>query len=166
MRDARVNVWANPSQLSVSVTSVTGPTIDLLADIDGDFSFGAGDYGYGLGVELMAYGVSIGNDADGFTLTWKWQYAPNNAGSPGTWVDGNVIGVMAYHQTNGWTKDGTLAGAALGLTRAKLKARAHPDSYRFARLVCTGGDLEGTVTVNTKAWVSDGTPSINDQRIY
>lgn len=166
MRDSRVTLWANPSELSATTTSVTGPTVDLLEDIDGDYVFGSGDYGYGLGAEVMAYSAVLGTDADGFTLTWKWQFAPNNAGVAGTWVDGPVIGVMAYDDVNGWTKDGLITGAALGLSRAKLKARGRAEGNRFARLVCTGGDLEGTVTVQTKAWVSDGSDFINSGLIY
>lgn len=156
MRDARVSVWTNPSIVSNSVNSVTGPTIDLLGSgYVGDHK--QGTELYGIGVEIIN-GAVTGADADGFLLIWKWQVAPDSSGSPGTWVDGMTIGTVAWDATKGWTKDGTLAGATLGLTRAKLQSRLRTAGNRFARLVVTGSDLsDNTASISLRAYLSDGT---------
>uniref|UniRef100_UPI002027BD9B hypothetical protein n=1 Tax=Caballeronia sp. ATUFL_F1_KS39 TaxID=2921766 RepID=UPI002027BD9B len=81
-----------------------------------------------------------------------------------------VIGVLAYDEVNGWTVDGTLTGAGLGgvlatgLTRAKLSTRLRTNAP-YCRLVCTPGDIEGTATVVTRAFLSDGTNTYLDNGV-
>lgn len=167
MRDSRVTVWTNPTSIAVGGTA-NGPDIQLTADYTGAY-VNAVNPGYGLGVELMAHTVDEGDDTDGFTLAFKWQVAPDNAGVAGTYVDWEPIGTIAYDitDTKGFTKDGTIAGADNGLSRSKIKARLKgvPNTYEWARIVVTSGDLEGTATVSVSGWLSDGTDSFNMQSL-
>lgn len=168
MRDSRVQVWTNPTTISAGGT-VNGPAIPLGQDYVGLHKFSVNP-DYGMGFEIMVYDVSPGNDTDGFTISFKFQVAPDSGGSPGSYVDWEPIGVIAYDITDskGFTKDGTIAGAALGLTRAKLKARLRgvPETYEWGRIVAVSGDLEGTATAKIKAWLTDGSDALNTQRIY
>lgn len=154
MRESRVNVWNTTSHAADGAT--TGPTIDLLDGYVGDYLYGTSLYGFP--VEIIMDSVSMGTDVDGITATWKWQFAPDDGtGSPGTWVDGPTIGVVAVASNGEFTKDGTLAGDKLvGLTRGKLQSRART-TKRFARLVCTIADLEGGATLRSRAFMTDGT---------
>lgn len=165
MRDSRVTVWTNPTTLTNGSPAVNGPDIDLEGDYTGDHLYGANP-SYGLGVEIIFKSVVLGTDADGFTVAAKWQVAPNNGGVAGAYVDWEPIGTVAYDEVNLWTKDGTLTGAALGLSRAKLKARLKGSPHRFARLVITATDLEGTGTVAVYAFVSDATDALNTGLTY
>lgn len=166
MRDSRITVLA-ATALTNGSASVNGTDIDLLGGYTGDH-LNAVNPEYGIGVELMVKSVTLGTDADGFTVAFKWQVAPDNAGVAGTYVDWEPIGVIAYDETNGFTKDGTLAGDALGLSRAKMKARLKgvPSVYAWARVVATATDLEGTGTCTVVGWPSDGSDSLNTQVIY
>lgn len=171
MRDSRVSVWTATTFTS-STAATNGPTIDLLGDYTWNGNFRHGTSLHGVGVEIMASSAAIGNDADGFTLTWKWQTAPSVAGVPGAWVDAGTIGVLAYDETNGWTVDGTLTGAGLGgtistgLTRAKLSTRLRTNAP-YARLVCTPASVGGTASVLTRAFISDGTnPYLDNGVVY
>lgn len=161
MRDSRVTAW-NTTTFVSGTAATAGPTIDLLDGYTWTGSYAEGTSLYGVGVEIIAGSVSLGSDTDGFTLTWKWQVSDDNS----TWVDGPTIGVIAYDDTNGFTKDGTLTGAALGLTRAKLSSRLRT-TKRYARLYCTPSDIESTATVTTNAYISDGShPFADSGRIY
>lgn len=165
MRDSRVILWTNPSPMSASITTVTGPTVDLLEGYNGSQVYGTSLYGFG--AEIMVYGVVVGTDADGGIVTFKWQVAPDNgSGAAGTFVDAETIGAIAYNAAGLFTIDGTVGGTAFPatLTRAKLKARLRT-AKRFCRLVATGTDLEGTVALNTKAWLSDGTIAFGDSGV-
>ena len=150
--------------MDTGTTTVTGPDINLLDGYTYNGSYREGTSLYGIGAEIMVSGVTLGNDADGVTWTWKWQVAPDSSGSAGTYVDAATIGVIAYDDTNFFTKDGTLTGAALGLTRAKLSSRLRT-TKPWARLVCTSADIEGTFTCTVKAWLSDGTHPFADSGV-
>lgn len=161
MRDPSVNVW-NTTTISAD-GATNGPTIDLLEDYVGDHQYGTSMYG--LPVEILADDIVAGTDADGWTLTWKWQVAADDgAGSPDTWIDHTQIGVIATDSDIAFTKDGTITGDALGLDRAKLQTRLRT-AKRFARLVCTAADVEGSSTVRTRAWLTDGTLCFADTAV-
>lgn len=167
MRESRVPVWTATTFVN-GTAATNGPTIDLLGDYTWVGGFRHGTSLHGVGVEIMASGAALGTDADGFTLTWKWQTSVDNS----TWVDAGQIGVLAFDEVNGWTVDGTLTGAGLGgvlatgLTRAKLSTRLRTHAP-YARLVCTPADIEGTGTVYTRAWLSDGTnPYLDNGVVY
>lgn len=165
MRDSRVDIF-NTTTLSTSTTSVNGPGINLLDGYTYNENYAEGTSLYGVGAEIIMTEATLGTDADGVTFTWKWQVAPDNSGVAGTYVDGPTIGVLAYDETNGWTKDGTLSGDPLGLARAKLSSRLRT-TKPWARLVCTSSDLEGTFSVVANAYLSDGThPFADSGRVY
>lgn len=168
MRDSRVPVWTQTTFVN-GTAATNGPTISLLGDYTWTGNFRHGTSLYGVGVEILVSGAVIGTDADGFTLTWKWQTSPDDS----TWTDAGTIGVIAYDETKGFTVDGTLTGAGLGgetiatgLTRAKMSSRLRTN-MPYARLVCTPSDIEGTGTVVTRAFLSDGThPYLDNAVIY
>lgn len=165
MRDSRIQIFV-PTTLDATTTSVSGPGINLLDGYTYNGTYFEGTTLYGFPFEVMGSSAVIGNDADGFTLTWKVQAAPDSSGSPGTYTDLATIGVMAYDETNGWTKDGTLTGSALGLTRAKMSGRV-VTTKPWVRLVCTSGSLTGTASVLVRAWIVDGAHPFPDSgRIY
>jgi len=154
MRDSRVIVW-NTTVHDSTTGTLNGPDINLLDGKvwNGETREGTGRYG--VRVVIIVNGVTLGTDADGFLSTWKWQVAPDASGVAGTYVDGPTIGTIAYDETNGFTKDGTLAGAALNLTRAKLQSTLRT-TMPWARLVQTPTDVEGTCVYTTQAYLSDG----------
>lgn len=165
MRDSRVTVF-NSTAMSTAVTTVTGPDINLLDGYTYTGSYAEGTSLYGIGVELMVSGVTLGTDADGVLFTFKWQVAPDSSGVAGTYVDDATIGVIAYDETNLFTRDGTLTGTALGLTRAKLSSRLRT-TKPWARIVCTSSDLEGTFVATVKGWLADGShPFADSGRVY
>lgn len=165
MRDSRIQIFV-PTTLDATTTSVNGPDINLLDGYTYNGGYAEGTTLYGFPFEVMGSSAVIGNDADGFTLTWKVQAAPDNSGVAGTYTDLATIGKMAYHQTNGWTKDGLTTGTALGLTRAKMSGRAIT-TKPWVRLVCTATSLTGTASVLVRAWIVDGAHPFPDSgRIY
>lgn len=165
MRDSRVTIF-NSTVMNTGTTTVTGPDINLLDGFTWNGSYAEGTGLYGVGAEVMVSDVTLGTDADGVLFTFKWQVAPDSSGVAGTYVDAATIGVIAYDETNGFTKDGTLAGAALGLTRAKLSSRLRTTKL-WARIACTSSDLEGTFVATVNGWLSDGThPFADSGRVY
>lgn len=148
MRDASVSVWT--TQTISSSTTTYGPTINLLEDYVGDHLYGTGPYG--LPVEIIADTISAGTEADGFTLTFSWQYSDDG----NTWIDSTHIGVIAVNDNDVFSKDGTVTGDDLGLTRAKLQTRGRT-AKQYARLKCVSADIEGSASVRVSAFLSTGT---------
>ena len=161
MRDARIPNLIPQTTMNATTTTVTGSPLNLLEGYVWNGNYRFGTTGGGLGVEIMASSGVIGNDADGFTIAFKWQTAPDVSGAPGTWTDAGTIGTLAFDETNGWTVDGTLAGAKFNANRAKMSA--HLRTYQpWTRMVATATSLTGTATVVVEAYVADGAHPYSD----
>lgn len=152
MRDSRVKII---DETTISTDGTTnGANIDLLENYVGDHLYGTGPYG--LPVEILASNVVTGT-GDGFTVTAKWQVAPDNSGSPGSWVDASTIGVFTIDTDGNFMKNGVI----YGLTRAKLQSRLKT-SKPWARVVFTAAGISGGETIKIRAWLSDGTLPLAD----
>ena len=149
MRESRVNIWANPTLIDADGT-YAGPDISLLGDYVGSHLYGVNDYG--LPAEFIAKDVVTGT-GNGFTVTLKWQVAPDNSGAAGTYVDWGTIGVFTIDTDGKFLKDSVI----YPLTRAKLQTRLRATTRPWARVVATAAGITNGESLSLSGFLSDGT---------
>lgn len=140
-KDSRITVWTNPSTTVTGTTTLNGPDIDLFGSNGNGWSGTAssapagGTYDgtspdMGIGVEIIQSTAS----GTGQVTSWNWQIAPDNSGSPGTYVTHSFIGTATMSAANTVVK-----------LRTTMRSR-----YRWARLQANSTGV-GTSTVNAYA---------------
>lgn len=157
MRESRVLPWVNPTTISAD-GATNGPDIDLLSGYTGDHLYGTNEYG--VPVEFIAKSVVTGT-GDGFTVTLKWQTAPDNAGVAGTYVDQGTIGVFTVDTDGNFMKDGVI----YQLTRAKLQSRLKATVNAWGRVVATAAGITGGESLVLSGFFVDGTVPYADTGI-